>query len=159
MGIVHQPDVYAIAAYLGRQFDCKYIVDIGCGRATKVSSLHPEFEIIGLDFGPNIVYCQQKYGFGQWIECDFEREENFYLKPDILNQSILVCADVVEHLSDPTLLLNNFHRWLDFAPAGLLSTPDRDLVRGKEILGHHKTHTIYENGIWARYVTFYVHTL
>ena len=53
-GTIWQPEVYPLAATLAYQYGCRYIIDIGCGRARKLAALHPEFEIIGLDFASNL---------------------------------------------------------------------------------------------------------
>ena len=62
--IVHQPEIYPLAAFLGAKFGCNYIVDVGCGSANKLVQLHPNFKIVGIDFGNNIKRCIEKYDFG-----------------------------------------------------------------------------------------------
>jgi SAM-dependent methyltransferase len=133
--ITHQPDVYPFAAYLGRRFGCSTIIDIGCGRARKLAPLHPEFRIVGIDFGSNIEYCQSHYSFGAWIPWDIEHGEPLQLDEEVLRNAIIICADVIEHLKNPASLLHNLQKWLEIAPVVLLSTPERDLVRGVEHMG------------------------
>ena len=48
---------------------------------------------------------------------------------------MLVCADVIEHLVDPTGLLLALRALLEHAPVALLSTPERVLVRGADDQG------------------------
>ena len=134
-GLIHQPEVYPFAAYLARRFGCRHIIDVGCGRAAKLTALHPEFRIVGIDFGINLQYCRRHYRFGEWIEHDLEQEEPLELPDDVLASAIVVCSDVIEHMRNPLPLLSNIRMWLDKAPAAIISTPHRDLVRGREDMG------------------------
>ena len=129
-GIVHQPDIYTRAQYLGKRFICTHILDIGCGRGLKLSKLHPEFEIVGVDFGENMTFCRNHYPFGQWIDKNLEDPHFDLLPPHILKSTLVLCSDVIEHLADPTSLLKTLQNCLKHAPIAILSTPERDLVRG-----------------------------
>ena len=133
--IVYQPDIYPLAAFLGKKFDCDYIVDVGCGLANKLIQLHPKFKIVGIDYGDNIKSCLEKYDFGIWINHDLESKSLLKIKKDILKNSILICSDVIEHLRDPSFLLNTLKKFLDYSPACLVSTPARDLDPTKPQLG------------------------
>ncbi|GIK24976.1 MAG: hypothetical protein BroJett006_12220 [Betaproteobacteria bacterium] len=128
--IVHQPDVYALAGYLARKFECTHILDIGCGRAEKLADLYPEFEVVGIDIGPNIDYCKAHYPFGKWHGRDLEQAHADLLPPDMLQKTLLVCSDVIEHLTNPVGLLNTLQHCLVHAPVAIVTTPERDLVRG-----------------------------
>jgi hypothetical protein len=126
--ITYQPYVYPFAAFLGKKFNCRYIIDIGCGKGKKLSSLQSEFEIIGIDIGINIRECRNNYSFGTWLEYDLDLEKKINLNKDVLKSSVIVCSDVIEHLKNPSYLLSNIKRWMDLAPVCLLTTPERDLV-------------------------------
>ena len=134
-GIVHQPDVYPFAGYLARRFGCTHIIDIGCGRAQKLVSLQPEFRIIGVDFGANIRYCRERYRTGEWIEWDLENAQSIPLRRNVIRRAVIICSDVIEHLVDPQSLVVNLRSWLDYAPFAIVTTPERDLVRGPNDLG------------------------
>ncbi|MFL9924130.1 methyltransferase domain-containing protein [Herbaspirillum lusitanum] len=134
-GAVWQPDVYPLAATLARQYECKYIIDIGCGRARKLAPLYPEFQIIGLDFGSNLLHCRQEYPFGNWIEVDLEAGSKVELPVEILQSAVIINSDVIEHLVDPTRLMDLIRSFLIHAKVALLSTPERDLERGFNDLG------------------------
>lgn len=125
--VIYQPDVYKLAEIIGERFGCRYIVDIGCGNAKKLAELYPKFEIVGVDYGVNIETCRQEYPFGIWHEHNLEHPESILISDEIISQSIILCADVIEHLVDPSHLLNNLKRMMDLSPACLLSTPDREL--------------------------------
>ncbi|HEX8129154.1 MAG TPA: glycosyltransferase family 2 protein [Pyrinomonadaceae bacterium] len=134
-GITHQPDAYPLAAHLAAYFGCRHIIDIGCGLAHKLAELHPRFELIGVDFGDNLRGCRERYPFGRWIECDLERERLDEFDPAVVASSIVICSDVIEHLVDPSGLLANLRGLLEHAPAAVLTTPERDLVRGSSHFG------------------------
>lgn len=129
-----QPDVYPEVAALARRLGAGAIVDFGCGTAAKLVELTPEFEIVGIDFGDNIRACRERYDFGTWIEADFDADEPIDF--DRFDGAVLVCADVIEHLVRPELLLRRLLPALDSgAQALVLSTPDRIRSFGEDHLG------------------------
>ena len=134
-GVLHQPDVYSLAASLGRKFGCTHILDIGCGRGHKLVKLHPEFKLVGVDFGDNILFCGNHYPFGQWFSHDFEIPMGHFLPQEILEKTLIICSDVIEHLINPAALLNGLSYFLEYAPVAILTTPERDLVRGDDDMG------------------------
>jgi hypothetical protein len=133
--VIHQPDVYEFAAYLARQFGCTHIIDLGCGVRDKLANLHPEFQIIGIDLPAVIAHCKHNFSFGQWIEHDFDTVEPLFLDPNVITNAVVICADVIEHLCFPEHLLAAIHSLLNSAPIALISTPERDLVRGYQDYG------------------------
>lgn len=134
-GIVWQPDVYPVAAVVARQLGCFHILDIGCGDGAKLTPLHPEFLVTGVDYGQNLDYCRSHYGFGQWLEADFESADFLLIPEAVLARTVVVCSDVIEHLVDPRALLRLIRMLLRHAPYAVLSTPEREVVRGVEHRG------------------------
>lgn len=116
---VWQPHVYDTAIFLARRFGCKTIVDVGCGNAQKLAPVMNEFHIVGVDYGKNIELCRKKYPDEQWIEQDLEKPINL----DVSHNSLIVCADVIEHLLDPTALCEFFKKAK--CKALIISTPNR----------------------------------
>jgi len=133
--ITHQPDVYPFAGYLAHKFGCEYAIDFGCGTASKLVKLSPPFKIIGIDIGDNIRFCRLNYPMHTWIECDLENPETLNFPEEVLKKAILICADVIEHLRNPLPLLRKLKDFLDFSPVCILTTPERDLVRGQDHFG------------------------
>lgn len=125
-GVTWQPDVYAIAAQVARDAQCTTIIDLGCGQARKLAELHPEFRVIGVDFGENINWCRSNWKFGSWLESDFEHHELLPIPIKVLDDSIVVCSDVIEHLIDPRPLLATIADLLRHASCAILTTPDRE---------------------------------
>lgn len=130
--ITYQPDVYPFAAHLARRHGVSRVIDLGCGTGDKLAALHPELEIVGVDFGANIEHCRQTHPAGEWIEWDLERPELLPLDREVAADAVVVCSDVIEHLVDPRPLLANLVAMLEYAPAAVISTPERDLVRGPD---------------------------
>ena len=134
LNAVWQPDVYPEAAALARRLGAGTIVDVGCGTAGKLAELHPEFELVGIDYGANIEACRARYDFGTWVETDLDRDSS--LGYEGFSGSVLVCADVIEHLVHPERLLQMLRRAFDGGAAALLlSTPERELYNEPDHVG------------------------
>ncbi len=133
--IVHQPDVYPLAAYFARRLRRDTIVDVGCGGGGKLAQLGSEFQVVGVDMAQNVEHCRASYDFGAWIEWDLERRDTIPVDPELLERSVVICSDVIEHLVDPTALLLNLRAMLDRSALCVLSTPERELTRGPADMG------------------------
>lgn len=134
-GITYQPDVYNFASYLAEKLECSHIIDIGCGSAKKLISLYPNFEIVGIDYGVNIKDCKTKYPFGNWFDFNLENSDFTKAVSELLPKSLIICSDVIEHLVNPSNLLNIIRTLMDKSPICLITTPERDLTRGKSDFG------------------------
>lgn len=120
-GKIWQPDVYTAAFQAARKLGVKRLIDIGCGRAHKLVDVMDEFEIVGIDYGENVLACMRRYPQHTWIAADLEDR-----LPDIDGKdAIIICADVIEHLQNPTALLAGLARELVCNKLCFLSTPDR----------------------------------
>ena len=122
-----QPDVYRRGAEIALSLHLSRIVDVGCGNGNKVSQLKG-FETVGIDFGPNLKVCRTRYPDSEWVEHDVDSEEPF---PVPLEDTLVLCADVIEHVLYPERLL----RKLRSARLVVLSTPERDLHWGVSHMG------------------------
>jgi SAM-dependent methyltransferase len=134
LNAVWEPDLYPEAATVARRLGARRIVDVGCGTASKLVALHPEFEVVGIDFGSNIAACRERYAFGTWIEQDLDSSDD--LGYDDVAGAVLVCGDVIEHLLHPERMLRMVRGALDRgAVAFFLSTPERELTNEGPHLG------------------------
>ncbi|MFY0543718.1 methyltransferase domain-containing protein [Brevibacillus sp. H7] len=131
----YQPNVYRLAKFIAERIKCQNIIDIGSASASKLTAFHPRFHIIGVDFGANVQYCREKFSFGTWIDHNLDTPAMLTIPDEIVKDSIIICADVIEHLINPGYLLCNLRKLLDSAPICLLSTPDRVRVRGNNHKG------------------------
>lgn len=105
------------------------VIDVGCGVGRKLVHVHkenPGVEIIGIDQESPIEYCKKTYGFGSWYSDDFESS---HLSNNIKSK-LIISSDVIEHLINPNLLLNYIKSKIEKDGVIILSTPERDLLRG-----------------------------
>lgn len=128
----YQFGVYQLASRLIAERGVRRLVDVGCGCGVKLEYLHerhPEVEIVGVDQEHAVSYCRSRFDFGRWVADDFERPLE---SMQDVRGDLVVCADVIEHMQEPDLLLEYLK--LRTAESGviLLSTPDRDLLRGAD---------------------------
>lgn len=124
-----QSDVYRAAALLARKAHAPRLVDIGCGRATKLLTYADEFKIIGLDYGANIEYCREVAPDEQWIPVNLEAE---IVPAETFWGSVVICADVIEHLINPSALIQTLKNACQTAAYVLVSTPDRERLYSGE---------------------------
>lgn len=127
-----QADVYKLAAQLGLKAHAQTLVDLGCGRAEKLMKYADMFQIVGVDFGQNIDYCQQHHHPGGWVRHDLNKHP---YDARVLKDSVVICADVIEHLPDPMPLIQTLRYACQSAKYVLLSTPDRQRVHRGDHFG------------------------
>lgn len=121
-----QADVYQLAAQLAREIPTKRIVDIGCGRAEKLLNLGDDFLITGIDYGNNIDYLKKHQPPDyRWQEVDLNTDAFNGHSGVVFSESVVICADVIEHLPDPTALMETLRAACKWAHYVLVSTPDR----------------------------------
>ncbi|MFN3349638.1 hypothetical protein [Pseudorhodoplanes sp.] len=119
--IVHQPDAYELAAFLAVKYGADTIIHIGCGSGQKTR----------IDFGLNLESCSQRFQAVTWIPADLEMAHKINIPEVILRRSIVICADVIQHLLDPRGLLTLLGDLSRLVHAVIITTPERDLVRGE----------------------------
>ncbi|WP_374328365.1 methyltransferase domain-containing protein [Azonexus sp.] len=121
-----QLEVYLHAYSLMKKHELKSVVDYGCGSGFKLIKYLGEFETTGYELLDNVNKLRDKYPDRNWCPSSFS--ENVFFSTDLV-----ICSDVVEHLVDPNQLMFFLERQ-DFKYL-VLSTPDRNLVRGFEDMG------------------------
>lgn len=139
----YQFAVYAWAADLIRTHKIGIVNDVGCGFAAKLEWLHkklPDVEFWGIDQPNAIGLCKKQYDFGHWLGVDFE--SNPAVPPSLAGLSI--SSDVIEHLENPDVLLDYLRKIT--VPGGyvLISTPERDVLRGKECMSSGNAYHVRE---------------
>ncbi|HHL3257180.1 MULTISPECIES: class I SAM-dependent methyltransferase [Citrobacter] len=131
-GITYQPYVYQSAFEIVKRTSAKFIIDIGCGdgkKILKVKDYVSECKIIMIDHQFIIDNITTKYDFAQYIAADFDLDIP-EISEEILNDSVIVCSDVIEHLRNPSVLLKFFSRVKLLVKGIVISTPDRVQERG-----------------------------
>lgn len=140
---LHQFAVYQWAEKIVKTHNIKVIADVGCGFAAKLSWLynkHPHLNVIGIDQPHAVDLCKEKHNFGDWLGVNFED------KPEQIKQKVdlIISSDVIEHLEDPRFLLNYFKAISTKDTLILISTPERDLLRGSDTLNSPNPYHIRE---------------
>lgn len=127
--LVYQPDIYQLAGYLATGANLKWIIDIGCGSAGKLASLAKKFSIIGVDSRVGIDMARQAIPAANLVVHDLETGLP-NLPDEIMNSSLVICSDVIEHLQNPNMLMGKLAELSHKVPYIIISTPDRDRARG-----------------------------
>lgn len=124
-----QADVYRRAVTLGHRADVTRLIDIGCGTASKLIARADDFLITGYDYGDNIQYCRNIAPKNDWRTANLETE----IINDDFSDSVVIVADIIEHLINPSCLIATLHLAVQTAAYVLISTPDRErLQQGTE---------------------------
>jgi len=130
----YQYHVYLVAKKLAHQYSKRTMLDIGCGSAIKaVKLLKPVANrLVGIDQKNIIAFCRQQYPDGEFYADDFEHPELDLSIHKLKNTfSLVICADVIEHLIDPDLLINYIRSVSQDNALLVISTPERDVIYGQ----------------------------
>ena len=79
-----------------------------------------------MEVSPTFEWLQKKYHGRNWLLFDT-------VQPESIQTDLIICADVIEHLSNPDDLLD-FISEINFRQL-IISTPERDRVAGKNDFG------------------------
>lgn len=128
-----QSEVYRMARDLAARHSLDSVVDLGCGLGYKLAKfIRPICSAItGIDCPEAIAYCKRRHRFGRWIADDIE-DRRYSGDPPF---DLIIAADVVEHLVNPDLLLEYIKSLAHPQTTIVISTPERDRVRGRSSLG------------------------
>jgi SAM-dependent methyltransferase len=160
-----QPDVYLAAGALVAALPAKRIIDVGCGNGAKLIPLASRCPTIGIDRGANLARARATAPALDWRDHDLQDDAALPVAPDELAGSIVVNADVIEHLPDPHKLLAKLRVAHDRAELILLSTPERHLTRGLRDPGppgnpaHIQEWTVRELGALLRAAGMAMHSI
>lgn len=122
-----QYHVYKYAKNLILKKKLTNAIDVGCGMSEKLMSLiYPVCKnIAGIDQEHSVNLCKKQYRKSFFYVDDFEKPVLKLGKFDLI-----ICADVIEHLNDPDILLNYLKKFATKKSYILISTPERDSHRG-----------------------------
>lgn len=138
---LYQWHVYDYAERLVRERKLATVLDVGCGPATKLMDrIAPLATVYGVDQDSAVNYCKSRYDRGTFLVDDFERPT---LNVDV-EFDLIVCSDVIEHIHNPDVLLAYIKRFCRPGTLVLLSTPDRERLRGKHALSCTKSEHVRE---------------
>lgn len=143
--LIYQADIYNLAVNLSRQHPNSTFIDVGSGTGLKSSYLYEKVEtdrkFAVLDFGANLEIARENFmkttryknqkavddaAFYEW-----DIDNNPFpseIPSDLIKGSIMVVADVIEHLINPDRLVDKLLAVMSGCGtrAIIISTPDRD---------------------------------
>jgi len=122
--------VYKFCRKLVKEEKLKSVLDIGCGTGIKLMKLiYPVCdEVYGIDQQGIIQYCRKMYGLETFLADDIENP-TLSLKKKF---DLIICADVIEHILNPDNLLSYIRKFCHNNTYIVISTPERDILRGRE---------------------------
>ena len=97
-----QLEVYLYALGLMKKHGLRSVADVGCGSAYKLITYLGDYDTLGLEVAANIPVLRARYPGRQFAESDFQG------KPPVAD--VVICSDVIEHLTDPDALLRFLRR-------------------------------------------------
>jgi len=122
-----QLEVYKTAEKIMNENNLTSVYDIGCGSGYKLIKILGHYETVGIDLPETISVVQKRYPDRKWL---VQSGDQLSMTP----ADLIICSDVIEHVSDPVELLENIIKlardWI------IISTPDRDLVYKNHIFDH-----------------------
>ncbi|OQP40147.1 hypothetical protein A4D02_14540 [Niastella koreensis] len=121
-----QRSVYELAATLAQKHNMASVLDVGCGSAYKLITMFSQYQLTGIETEPAYSFLNKKYPGHKWLLFD-------NVKPAELHHDLVICSDVIEHIKNPDEMMN-FLAAVNFRYL-VISTPERDAVRGKSDYG------------------------
>ena len=127
--VYYQYHVYQEALKLIMTSKLGSVIDIGCGPGVKLMEmLNPAgIDAVGIDQKEAIQICTSRYPEGEFYVDNFDSPS---LSLD-RTFDLIICADVIEHVANPDLLLSYVRDHAHLGSHIILSTPERDRLRGK----------------------------
>jgi len=115
-----QKEVYEHARRILDQYGYKSVLDLGTGSGWKLMHNFSHVDTLGIDLQENLVWTAAQYPDRKWMEAPLDG-------PGVTGYDLLICADVVEHIPDPDLLMNFIVRCQP--KHAIVSTPNRDRLQ------------------------------
>lgn len=125
-----QYEIYKICKKIIKNTNIKSVLDIGCGSATKLMNLiYPiTKEVYGIDQTRIINYCRKRFKLDTFLVDNIE-DPSLKLEKKF---DMIICADVIEHLLNPDKIIEYIKKYCHKDTIIVLSTPERDILRGKK---------------------------
>jgi SAM-dependent methyltransferase len=126
----YQYDVYRMAAALMRQPGVASVLDVGCGPPVKLRALLPDkrLSLHLVDQPESAPFAAKLLPGATFTAADLE-----IIDADLGRSfDLVICADVIEHLRNPDPCLAFIRRHLSPDGVMLVSTPERDILRGRD---------------------------
>lgn len=111
-----QDEVYEVAKKTFDHYEFDSVIDLGCGSGYKLIKYFDSYSTIGIELRKTVDFLKETYPKKKWLE-----EETY----DNLNCDMVICADVIEHVKNPTLFINKLRNQITFEKI-IFSTPIRN---------------------------------
>lgn len=133
MDKIWQIEVYKYAATVLKLHGLEKVIEFGSGSGYKLMKYISPItkNITGIDFEHSIRYCKNTYRAGNWISLDLDKSHQDFDGP----YDLIMAIDVIEHLVSPEKMLEQMKSCAKENSLLLISTPERDLVRGYDTYG------------------------
>ena len=130
--IYPQYHVYKFCQKLVKNNEIRLVLDIGCGKGEKLIKLIKPYcgEVYGIDEERVINYCKLIYETNNFYAADIQKDEIELDK----KFDLIISSDVIEHLIDPDKLISLIKKYSHEDTLIVISTPERDFLRGKDSL-------------------------
>lgn len=139
----YQYHAYKKAKRLFKKNKMHSLCDLGCGAGYKLIQFFGGTgkSIYGVDQEHAIEYCKQAYSNSEVrFICDNLEDP----KEELPIFDMVISSDVIEHLVNPDILLNYIKRISNKNTIIILSTPERDLLRGIDCMESNKPEHVRE---------------
>jgi hypothetical protein len=120
-------NVGRLAGFLAAGFGAETIIDLGAGSVGDLIAI-PGFRKIGIISEDKIESYRRRFPQVKWISGDWEKGVVPDLDDDLIGRSIVICANVIQKLSDPTNLMPILTRLASQALAVIVTTPTKGLA-------------------------------
>jgi 2-polyprenyl-3-methyl-5-hydroxy-6-metoxy-1,4-benzoquinol methylase len=131
--LIWQPQVYSLALEMMLRSGIKNLIDIGSGNGKKLKPfLDAGINVHVFDFGDNLKFIAEEYSSYENIslhECNLEFSIP-ELDDAITSDALIIASDVIEHIIEPHYFLQWLSAYSKKVSLMLISTPDRDKIRG-----------------------------
>jgi SAM-dependent methyltransferase len=121
-----QKEVYLDAVRLMQENGWSSVIDVGCGSGYKLVNYLKDYDTLGLDLAPTLKFLKKTYPERKWddaLTVDYSK----------LTTDLVISSDVIEHVEKPDEFVDTL---LEIeCNLFLISTPDRDYVRGVDDMG------------------------
>ena len=142
----YQFEVYQLAAEIAKRHGRPRCLDVGSGPPIKSKHfLAPVCTSVALVDHPSVsTVARREFPEARFIACDLESATancggRF---------GLIICADVLEHLYNPVPCMQMIRRHLGRGGTAVLSTPERDYLRGPSCMASPKPEHVRE---WTRH--------
>lgn len=125
-GLVYQPSVYMLARHLAERTGAKYIIDIGARKGQECLAYCKGFKIIVLECDAHINIFRKGMSGNETYDIEKKMPR---LPIDILRKSIVISANVIQHVVNLEAYLDRMAYYSAHSPFVLISSPDRSRVK------------------------------